>query len=154
MSVITDQCNRFSEDYAVLRKIRAETFASQVMQVFQGTDISLLAIELTANDKFIIGPGSSQNIIIGEEIRSGIVYHEDDNKQFDPTEHGNAGLIDFLELGIEWNTWVDILNEILTNIQNIVALYSLQGEKNQVVFTTDKGHWTVATTPDDEEELA
>lgn len=162
MNVFADQLSAHENEVEVLRKIRRESLANKIPGLFAGTQVNCFGLSAitnpdTGNVQLLVSVGD-EHLKEGDSTNSynpEHTFHDRGYCDFDLAENGNAGVREFLKLDIEWHDMVAIVNQVAQHFEDIIELFHLIPDNNQVVFSGGK-YWVTAndTTTEAIEEQA
>lgn len=156
MTIITDQVQAYAEQLEVLNEISATLFHKKFMKLFDGTKVGTVTmqsvshptVEGAAAHSFNLGPCMATP---GDYVHANYTFTQKADGSYDMMEHGNDGIMGFIECAIEYSVWQEIMDELAANSTFLYRIYNLGTDENQVVWTRD-AYWVADVKDDTESE--
>jgi hypothetical protein len=153
MTALVEQLNNHHTTQQFLNDMTAKLYHAKLMEIVAHTKVESIGITLaTINGEHRVlysltphkfAPGEAMT---AENMRS---FHQREDGTFDLAEHGNEGMLTFLENEIEWELWNDIMADLGGQLYYVTSIYEFYHDdpSNHLVFTRD-AFW-VTNNPSD-----
>ena len=160
MNTIYDHLAQLETEIKVLYKVKRQFLADAIMRLVAGSNINLIRIQVQPE----VGGRVRVTIAIDNEVPENMedfvgsddemTHHAREDGTFDIAEHGNEGIKTFLEYGIEWNQWQDVVAELNHHMGDLVTVFDLPIDDHHALHITAGGYWIAKDQPKTEEQPA